>query len=196
MPKLYSGTEVVKRLKRLGFVTISQKGSHLKLRSLGTRNIRTVIVPCTSKLPRDSQVNSPTSQNHQRSSRLGKVIVLKQRPTVSLVKGRSGYCREGLKPHPWQLACVCEDAVINSKNKNYVNTSKSNVEISHHHLWLEWDPPLRGSTILTTLGITPVSNSTPSFFRILFWECFVLQLASWISLHYRRGFVRQLNSHR
>ena len=107
MPKLYSGTEVVKRLKRLGFVTISQKGSHLKLRSLGTRNIRTVIVPCTSKLPRDSQVNSPTSQNHQRSSRLGKVIVLKQRPTVSLVKGRSGYCREGLKPHPWQLACVC-----------------------------------------------------------------------------------------
>jgi len=33
--------------------------------------------------------------------------------------------------------CVCEDAVINSKNKNYVNTSKSNVEISHHHLWLE-----------------------------------------------------------
>ncbi|HCQ30768.1 TPA: hypothetical protein DIU27_00085 [Candidatus Collierbacteria bacterium] len=45
MPKLYSGTEVVKRLKRLGFEKISQKGSHLKLRSLGTRNIRTVIVP-------------------------------------------------------------------------------------------------------------------------------------------------------
>jgi predicted RNA binding protein YcfA (HicA-like mRNA interferase family) len=45
MPKLYSGVEVVKRLKRFGFETISQKGSHLKLRKSVGRSLRTVIVP-------------------------------------------------------------------------------------------------------------------------------------------------------
>ncbi len=45
MPKLYSGAEIVKRLKRLGFEPVSQKGSHLKLRKGRARSIRTAIVP-------------------------------------------------------------------------------------------------------------------------------------------------------
>jgi len=45
MSKFFSGDEMVKRLKRLGFEVVSQKGSHLKLRSTGSKKIRTVIVP-------------------------------------------------------------------------------------------------------------------------------------------------------
>ena len=45
MPKLYSGKEIVKRLKRLGFETVSQEGSHLKLRGIIEKQLRTVIVP-------------------------------------------------------------------------------------------------------------------------------------------------------
>ena len=45
MPKLYSSTQVLKVLNRAGFVVVSQKGSHIKLK--GTRNniIRVIIVP-------------------------------------------------------------------------------------------------------------------------------------------------------
>ena len=45
MPKLYSGIEIVKRLKRLGFEDISQVGSHKKLRGMVDGILRTVIVP-------------------------------------------------------------------------------------------------------------------------------------------------------
>lgn len=45
MPKLYSGAEIVKRLKRLGFEDISQAGSHKKLRGMVDGILRTVIVP-------------------------------------------------------------------------------------------------------------------------------------------------------
>lgn len=45
MPKHYSGREVVKRLSRLGFVVVSQKGSHLKMRGLQNGKLRTAIIP-------------------------------------------------------------------------------------------------------------------------------------------------------
>jgi len=45
MPKHYSGKEIVKRLNRLGFVVISQKGSHLKMRGLQNGKLRTAIIP-------------------------------------------------------------------------------------------------------------------------------------------------------
>lgn len=45
MPKFYSGLELVKRLKRLGFESVSQKGSHLKLRGRINGELRTAIVP-------------------------------------------------------------------------------------------------------------------------------------------------------
>lgn len=45
MPKLYSAKEVIKRLKRLGFVEISQKGSHIKMRGLQKGELRTAIIP-------------------------------------------------------------------------------------------------------------------------------------------------------
>lgn len=45
MPKLYSGRQIVKALKRAGFYQVSQKGSHLKLRGFWKRKLQTVIVP-------------------------------------------------------------------------------------------------------------------------------------------------------
>lgn len=45
MPKLYSGREVVARLKRLGFVKISQVGSHIKMRGIRDGKLQTAIVP-------------------------------------------------------------------------------------------------------------------------------------------------------
>jgi len=45
MPKRYSGKEIIKRLKRLGFIKISQKGSHVKMRGLIEGRIQTVIIP-------------------------------------------------------------------------------------------------------------------------------------------------------
>lgn len=45
MPKLYSGKQIVKTLLRSGFVTLSQKGSHLKLRGVWNGKLQTVIVP-------------------------------------------------------------------------------------------------------------------------------------------------------
>ncbi len=44
MPKLYSAREVVTRLKRLGFVIVSQKGSHIKLRGVKEGKLQTAIV--------------------------------------------------------------------------------------------------------------------------------------------------------
>ena len=45
MPKRYSAKEIIKKLKRLGFVKVSQKGSHIKLRGLVEGKLQTVIVP-------------------------------------------------------------------------------------------------------------------------------------------------------
>ena len=45
MPKLFSGRDVVQRLQKLGFVIISQKGSHIKLRGLREGKLQTAIVP-------------------------------------------------------------------------------------------------------------------------------------------------------
>jgi predicted RNA binding protein YcfA (HicA-like mRNA interferase family) len=45
MPKGYSGKEVIKRLKKFGFVKVSQKGSHIKMKGVVEGHIRTVIIP-------------------------------------------------------------------------------------------------------------------------------------------------------
>lgn len=45
MPKRYSAKDVLKALKKLGFVKISQKGSHIKLRGIREAKLQTVIVP-------------------------------------------------------------------------------------------------------------------------------------------------------
>ncbi len=45
MPKRYSAKQLLKALKRLGFVKISQKGSHIKLKGVIEGQIRIVIVP-------------------------------------------------------------------------------------------------------------------------------------------------------
>jgi len=45
MPKLYSAKQVIKGLKRLGFIKISQRGSHIKMRGVMKGEIRTAIIP-------------------------------------------------------------------------------------------------------------------------------------------------------
>lgn len=45
MPKRFSAREVLRALKRLGFVEISQRGSHIKLRGIRSGKLQTVIVP-------------------------------------------------------------------------------------------------------------------------------------------------------
>jgi len=45
MPKLYSAKEIIKALKRAGFMVISQRGSHIKLRGLHNSKMQTTIVP-------------------------------------------------------------------------------------------------------------------------------------------------------
>lgn len=45
MPKLYSARNILKALSKAGFVVISQKGSHIKLRGIRNGKIQTVIVP-------------------------------------------------------------------------------------------------------------------------------------------------------
>ena len=48
MPKLYSSDYIIKVLSKYGFVFISQKGSHIKLRKGGNPTL-TVIVPVGRK---------------------------------------------------------------------------------------------------------------------------------------------------
>ena len=48
MPKLYSSSHILKVLAKHGFIFISQKGSHIKLRKSG-EVILTVIVPANRK---------------------------------------------------------------------------------------------------------------------------------------------------
>jgi len=45
MPKLYSAKQILKALQKVGFVKISQKGSHIKFRGLREGRLLTVIVP-------------------------------------------------------------------------------------------------------------------------------------------------------
>lgn len=45
MPKLYSARVVLSALHKAGFVRISQKGSHIKLRGVREGKLLTVIVP-------------------------------------------------------------------------------------------------------------------------------------------------------
>lgn len=45
MHKLYSAREIVNALKRAGFVVISQRGSHIKLKGLHNGKIQMTIVP-------------------------------------------------------------------------------------------------------------------------------------------------------
>ena len=48
MPKLYSSAHILKVLYSLGFVFVSQKGSHIKLRKIGNPTL-TVIIPADRK---------------------------------------------------------------------------------------------------------------------------------------------------
>jgi predicted RNA binding protein YcfA (HicA-like mRNA interferase family) len=48
MPKLYSSSHILKVLESHGFIFISQKGSHIKLRKDGDVTL-TVIVPANRK---------------------------------------------------------------------------------------------------------------------------------------------------
>lgn len=45
MPKLYSAREILRTLKKAGFVIASQKGSHIKLRGIRESKPQTVIIP-------------------------------------------------------------------------------------------------------------------------------------------------------
>lgn len=45
MPKLYSGSNIVKTFKRAGFDLISQKGSHIKMKGFWGGKLNTVIIP-------------------------------------------------------------------------------------------------------------------------------------------------------
>lgn len=45
MPKLYTNKQVLKALKKAGFVKVSQKGSHIKMKGFWDDKLQTVIVP-------------------------------------------------------------------------------------------------------------------------------------------------------
>lgn len=51
MPKLYSAKEVIKALQRAGFETVSQRGSHIKMRGIREGKIQTVIIPNYKEIP-------------------------------------------------------------------------------------------------------------------------------------------------
>ncbi len=48
MPKLLSSAKIIKFLQKKGFIHISQKGSHIKFRKIGSPTL-TVIVPVARK---------------------------------------------------------------------------------------------------------------------------------------------------
>ena len=45
MPKRYSARQIIKALTKMGFVKISQKGSHIKMRGLIEGKLQTAIIP-------------------------------------------------------------------------------------------------------------------------------------------------------
>lgn len=52
MPKLFSARQIIKALIRLGFVIVSQKGSHIKLKGIRQGKICVVIVPNNKEIAR------------------------------------------------------------------------------------------------------------------------------------------------
>ena len=52
MSKMYSARVVIKAFTRAGFETISQKGSHIKLRGIRNGKLQTVIVPNHKEIAR------------------------------------------------------------------------------------------------------------------------------------------------
>ena len=52
MPKLYSAEKTIKAFQRAGFVIVSQKGSHIKLRGLRNGKLQTIIVPNHKEIAR------------------------------------------------------------------------------------------------------------------------------------------------
>jgi len=45
MPKIYRARDMLRVLRKAGFVEVSQKGSHIKLRGIRDGKLHTVIVP-------------------------------------------------------------------------------------------------------------------------------------------------------
>lgn len=45
MPKRYTSKQILKALTKLGFVQITQKGSHLKVRGIRDGKLQTAIIP-------------------------------------------------------------------------------------------------------------------------------------------------------
>lgn len=45
MARLYSGVKIIRALIRAGFSEVSIKGSHVKLRAIRNKTLKTVIVP-------------------------------------------------------------------------------------------------------------------------------------------------------
>ncbi len=45
MPKLYGARQILTALQKAGFIIVSQKGSHIKLRGVKGGKLQTVIVP-------------------------------------------------------------------------------------------------------------------------------------------------------
>ena len=71
MPKRYSAKQIIKALKKIGFVKISQKGSHIKMKGLIEGKLQTVIVPdhkqiavgTFSSIVRQSGISKRTLEN-------------------------------------------------------------------------------------------------------------------------------------
>jgi predicted RNA binding protein YcfA (HicA-like mRNA interferase family) len=51
MPKFYSSLEIIKVLQKKGFVYISQKGSHVKLRKTGSPTLTTIVPVGKREIP-------------------------------------------------------------------------------------------------------------------------------------------------
>ncbi len=51
MPKCYSTKHILKILQDNGFVVISQKGSHIRLRKLGNPTLTTIVVANQKEIP-------------------------------------------------------------------------------------------------------------------------------------------------
>ena len=52
MPKLYSSEQILKTLQKRGFVFVSQKGSHVKLRRYGVQTLMVVVPAGRKEMPR------------------------------------------------------------------------------------------------------------------------------------------------
>ncbi|MBU3925456.1 type II toxin-antitoxin system HicA family toxin [Patescibacteria group bacterium] len=51
MPKLYSSNEIIKVLQKQGFVYISQKGSHMKFKKIGSPTLIAIIPAGRKEIP-------------------------------------------------------------------------------------------------------------------------------------------------